>query len=68
MLTFPPDLCIEQGEGSRAGGRSKFQPRQEEGCQAGGGSGKVICPLPREARKLFKYMCHVFLIVRSTYV
>ena len=40
----------------RAGGRSKIQPRQEEGCQVGGGSGRGMCPLPCEARKLLKYM------------
>ena len=43
------------GQG-RAGGRSKIQPRQEEGCQVGGGTGRGMCPLPREAQKLLKYM------------
>ena len=39
---------------SRAGGRSKIQPRQEEGCQVGGeggGSFKSMCKpknLPRQ--------------------
>ena len=28
--------CLE-GSNFRAGGRSKIQPRQEEGCQVGGG-------------------------------
>ena len=56
----------------RAGGRSKYQPRQEEGCQGGGGSGGLMCPLdPARKRGSFLSICVMklgfFLIVRSTY-
>ena len=43
----------------RAGGRSKIQPRQEEGCQVGGGGGEREGDVPPPARsaEAFEVYC-----------